>query len=57
MFPVFLFFPRFREGFRLDAERIGHAVDIVEKADDLGRVVDTAIIEAVLAQPVYIRRR
>ena len=57
MFPVFLFFPCLREGLRLDAERIGHAVDIVEKADDLGRVVDTAIIEAVPAQPVYILRR
>ena len=57
MFPVFLFFPRFREGLGLDAERIGHAIDIVEKANDLGRVVDTAIVEAVPAQPVYILRR
>ncbi len=57
MFPVFLFFPRFSEGFGFDAERIGHAIDIVEEANDLGRVVDTAIVEAVPAQPVYILRR
>ncbi len=51
------FFPRFSEGFGFDAERIGHAVDIVEKADDLGRVVDALIVEAVPAQTVYILRR
>ena len=57
MFPVFLFFPCLREGLGLDTERIGHAIDIVEEANDLGRVVDTAIVEAVPAQPVYILRR
>ena len=57
MFPVFLFFPCLREGLGFDAERIGHAIDIVEKADDLDRVVDGAIVEAVPAQPVYIIRR
>ena len=50
-------FPRFREGLRLDTERIGHAVDIVEIADDLDRVMNGAIVEAVPAQPVYILRR
>ena len=57
MFPVFLFFPCLREGLGLDTERIGHAIDIVEKANDLDRVVDGAVVEAGLAKPVYILRR
>ena len=57
IFAVFLFFPRFRERLRFDAERIGHAVDIVEKADDLDGVVDGAVVKAVLAKPVDVRGR
>ena len=57
MFPVFLFFPRFREGLGLNAQRIGHAVDIIEEADDLDGVVDGAVVQAMLAQPVDVRGR
>ena len=57
MFPVFLFFPRFREGLGLNAQRIGHAVDIIEEADDLDGVVDGAVVQAILAQPVDVRGR
>ncbi len=48
------FFPRVDKGFRLDTEGVCHAVDIVEKADDLDGVVDAAIVKAVLAQLVDV---
>lgn len=57
MFPVFLSFPCLREGLRLNAQRIGHAVDIIEEADDLDGVVDGAVVQAMLAQPVDVRGR
>ena len=48
------FFPRVDKGFRLDAQGLCHAVDIVEIADDLDGIVDAAIIKAVLTQLVDV---
>ena len=48
------FFPGSDKGFRLDAQGVCHAVDIIKKADDLDGVVDAAIVKAVPTQLVDV---
>lgn len=40
----------------LDAERVGDAIDVVEVADHLCRVVNGTVVEAVVAECVNIGR-
>ena len=39
----------------IDTESVGDSIDVVEERDDLRGVVDGAIAEAQIAQPVEIR--
>ena len=51
----FALFPGRDEGFQVDAEAVGDAVDVVEVGDGLHRVVDGAVVEAVRAQGLDVR--
>ncbi len=46
---------RFDKRFRLHAQGIGNARDVVKVGNDLGGIVDGCVIEAVLAQVIKIR--
>lgn len=47
-------FPWSHKGFRLDAQRIGDAVDVVEVGNHLRSIVNGAVVETVRAQNVEI---
>ena len=53
---VLRFAPRTNEGLRFDAKRVRQPVDVIEVADDLRRIVDSAIGKRNGAEPVHIRR-
>lgn len=43
------------EALRLDAQGIGDAIDVIEEADDLGRVVNGGVIQAGRSQRLDVR--
>ena len=42
------------EALRLDPQRIGDAIDVIEEANDLGGVVNGDIVQARRSQPRHI---
>ena len=52
---VAVFTPGAHELLRLDAERIGDPIDVVEEAYDLSGVMNGDIIQASRSQPRHIR--
>ena len=44
------------EFFRLHPQRVGHASNVVEVADDLYRIVDGPVIQTVGAEDIEVRR-
>jgi len=43
--------------FRINAETVGYAIDVVEVSDHLRRIVDRPVVESDRAQPIQIFRR
>ncbi|HEX5412028.1 MAG TPA: hypothetical protein VFZ27_09210 [Terriglobia bacterium] len=41
-------------GFGIDAERVGHTIDVIEIGDDFNSVQDVAVAEAVFAKRVNV---
>ena len=48
--------PRVHERLGLDAEGIGDTVDVVEVADDLGGIVDSAVVHAMGTEHIEVGR-
>ena len=46
--------PRRYKILRLHPQRVGHARDVIEVGDDLGRVVEGAVVQAVRPQRVEV---
>ena len=51
---VLVFAPGADESFRLDAQGVGDAIDVIEEADDLRRVVNSGIIQAGRSKLLHV---
>lgn len=47
-------FPGMHKGFGFDAEGIGDTIDVIEKTNHLGGIVDATVIEALGAQHIEV---